>query len=69
MKLLTIPVPGEALTQVSTLPKKRYAMFLMVGASVAVVMTNFAPRELSNDMVVPSSFTQLLLSPAVKSVT
>jgi hypothetical protein len=43
MKLLMMPVPGAALVVTETLPKKIYLEELMVGASVAVLMTKLAP--------------------------
>jgi len=40
MKLLTVPVPGEAFMVTETLPKKMYFLVLTVGASVFLAMVN-----------------------------
>lgn len=68
MKLLTIPVPGADRIFASTLPKKMYFSLEIVGASVAVLITNSAPFA-PYDNVVPAANDQSELAPVVQSVT
>ena len=67
MKLLIMPVPGADLISAEILPKNIYFAELIVGASLACLITKLAPLLLY-DIVVPSARVQSLLAPLVKSV-